>query len=107
MVSANGGLPDGNIDRTIHEPTRYRIMALLYVVDNADFLFLQNQLDLTPGNLSSHLSKLEKAHYVKIEKKFEGKIPRTTLSLTEQGRTEFEHYRETMISMLGKLPDIE
>jgi len=106
MASDRRGNTDGAVDRIIHEPSRYKIMALLYVVDNADFLFLQNQLELTPGNLSSHISKLEKVSYVKVEKRFEGKIPRTILSLTETGRVEFEQYRKTMIQMLGKLPDI-
>ena len=58
------------IDRTIHEPTRLMIMSQLYVVESADFLFLQHQLQMTPGNLSSHLTKLEKAGYVEIVKEF-------------------------------------
>ncbi|MCZ2808282.1 MAG: transcriptional regulator, partial [Candidatus Bathyarchaeota archaeon] len=45
-------------------------MSQLYVVESADFLFLQNQLQMTPGNLSSHLSKLEEAGYVEIVKEF-------------------------------------
>lgn len=107
MDSGKPENPGLQIDKIIHEPTRYKIMALLFVVDNADFLFLQNQLNLTPGNLSSHAAKLEKAGFVKITKEFAGKIPRTTLSLTDRGRREFENYRETMMQLLGKLPDIE
>ena len=45
-------------------------MTQLYVVESADFLFLQNQLQMTPGNLSSHLSKLEEAEYIEIVKEF-------------------------------------
>ena len=41
------------VDKVIHEPARYNVMALLYVVDRAEFLFVQNQTGLTPGNLSS------------------------------------------------------
>ena len=55
------------IDKLIHEPARLMIMAHLYVVESADFLFLMRQTNLTFGNLSSHLSKLEKADYVKIK----------------------------------------
>ncbi len=84
------------IDRLIHEPSRYNIMALLFVVERADFLFVKNQTGLTPGNLSSHLSKLENAGYVGIEKKFVGKTPRTMLSLTPEGRQAFEIYRAVM-----------
>jgi len=107
MTSGNNKKTGADIDRIIHEPTRYKIMALLYVIEKADFLFLQNQLELTPGNLSSHLTKLEKVSFVKVDKHFEGKIPRTMLSLTRKGREEFAKYRETMMQMLGKLPEIE
>ena len=62
-----------NIDRLIHEPARFMIMAHLYVIDSADFLFLIGQTGLTKGNLSSHLSKLEDAGYITIEKMFVGK----------------------------------
>jgi DNA-binding transcriptional ArsR family regulator len=58
------------IDKLIHEPARFNIMAHLYVIQSADFLFLQRQTGLTWGNLSSHLVKLEKASYVKVEKEF-------------------------------------
>jgi len=109
MVSdkSNNSNSPVEIDRLIHEPTRYKIMALLYVVESAEFLFIQNQLQLSPGNLSSHLSKLESAAYVAIKKEFAGKIPRTKVSLTTSGRKQFEYYRETMIVMLGKLPKID
>ena len=48
------------LDKIIHEPNRLRLMAQLYVVEIADMIFLQQQLGLTWGNLSSHLSRLEK-----------------------------------------------
>ena len=83
-----------NIDRLIHEPTRLMIMTQLYVVESADFLFLQNQLEITPGNLSSHLSKLEEAGYVEIVKEFIERKPHTALKLTRKGRTAFNKYRK-------------
>ncbi|MFC1475221.1 winged helix-turn-helix domain-containing protein [Candidatus Zixiibacteriota bacterium] len=89
-------LPLSDPDRLIHEPARYNIMALLYVIDTADFLFVQNQTLLTPGNLSAHLSKLEKAGYVKVNKEFVGKKPKTFLILSSQGRAAFEKYRKKM-----------
>ena len=92
------------IDRIIHEPARFLIMAYLYVVDSADFLFLMNQTGLTRGNLSSHLSKLEVAGYVEIQKEFVKKIPRTVLSLTESGRKAFDNYRQQMKQVLEDLP---
>jgi DNA-binding MarR family transcriptional regulator len=93
------------IDRLIHEPARFMIMAHLAVVQNADFLFLQRQTGLTWGNLSSHLSKLEAAGYVAIEKEFVRKKPHTMLRLTDKGRESFQHYRESMKQALDKFPE--
>jgi len=94
-----------DIDRVIHEPARFLIMAYLYVVEYADFLFLINQTELTRGNLSSHLSKLEAAGYVNIQKEFVKKMPRTILSLTEDGRRAFNEYRQQMKQVLNDLPE--
>ena len=93
-----------DIDKVIHEPARYRILAHLYVVESMDFLFLIRQTGLTFGNLSSHMSKLEKAGYVQVKKEFAGKKPRTMLKLSAKGKNAFENYRENMKEMLGKLP---
>lgn len=101
------GLPTpnpGDIDRVIHEPARLLIMANLSVVREADFNFLMAQTDLTWGNLSSHLSKLEAAGYVAIEKSFVGKRPYTLVHLTEEGQAAFTQYRETMADLFNGLP---
>jgi DNA-binding MarR family transcriptional regulator len=82
------------VDRLIHEPARLTIIAILYIVESADFLYLRRETSLTKGNLSSHLYKLEDAGYVQIEKTYKGKIPLTVCSLTEKGRQAFENYRE-------------
>ncbi len=81
-------------------------MALLYVIERAEFLFVRNQTHLTPGNLSSHLSKLEVAGYLTVEKKFVGKVPKTFLSLTDQGREAFENYRSRMKELFTKPPGV-
>lgn len=94
-----------DIDRLIHEPARLMILAILYVVESADFLFLMRQTGLTWGNLSSHLSKLEEAGYVEIEKEFVGKKPHTMLHLTDEGRRSFRDYRQRMKQVLDELPD--
>lgn len=93
------------IDKLIHEPARLMIMAHLYVVDSADFLFLMRQTGLTFGNLSSHLSKLEKAEYVKIKKEFVGKKPHTMLKLTKRGRAAFLAYQKSMRQVFENLPE--
>ena len=85
-----------DVDRVIHEPARLSIMAHLYVVDSADALFLQRQTELSWGNLSSHMSRLEKAGYIEVKKSFIGKKPSTLLKLTKKGRNAFEKYRKQM-----------
>jgi len=85
-----------DIDRLIHEPARTMIVATLYAVESADFLYLQRETGLTKGNLSAHLSKLEEAGYLTVEKTYRGKIPLTLCRLTEAGRLAFETYRRKM-----------
>ena len=92
--------PISNIDRLIHEPSRLTVMAHLYVVENADFLFLVRQTGMTWGNLSVHISKLEAAGYLEVKKEFLGKKPHTVVSLTKKGRKAFEAYRQGMKEVL-------
>lgn len=79
------------------------MMAHLYVVESADFLFLMNQTGLTFGNLSSHMTRLEAAGFIEVEKEFRGKKPNTRLSLTEAGRSAFEDYKENMKQIFEEL----
>jgi DNA-binding MarR family transcriptional regulator len=72
------------------------IVALLFAVDRADFLYLQHETDMNKGTLSSHLSRLEEAGYVAITKTYRGKVPQTLLSLTGAGRKAFEQYRRNI-----------
>jgi len=92
------------IDRLVHEPARLAVMALLYVVDSADFIFLMNQTGLTWGNLSAHMSKLEDAGYLVVEKTFKGKRPNTMLRLTPNGRDAFRAYAGTMRQFFSEIP---
>jgi DNA-binding MarR family transcriptional regulator len=91
------------IDKLIHEPARLNIMAHLYVVESADFLFMMRQTGLTFGNLSAHMSKLEKAEYIEIIKEFIGKKPHTMLKLTEKGRQAFDEYRKKMKQFFNEI----
>ncbi len=93
------------IDKLIHEPARLMIMANLFVVESADFLWLMRQTGLTWGNLSSHMSRLEAAGYIDVEKKFVGKKPNTKLHLTDEGRAAFEAYRKSMKQVFEELPE--
>jgi DNA-binding MarR family transcriptional regulator len=89
-----------DLDRLIHEPARLMIAATLYLVKEADFLYLRDQTELTKGNLSSHLAKLEEAGYVEIEKTYRGKIPMTVCRLTKKGRTSFRAYEAALRGVL-------
>ncbi len=75
------------LDRLIHEPGRLAILTVLSSVRAGDFVFLQRTTGLTKGNLSSHLTKLEEAGLVRIEKRFVLKKPNTNVELTPEGRT--------------------
>ncbi len=97
--------PPNAINKLVHEPARLMIMANLYVVESADFTFLMNQTSLTWGNLSSHLTKLEKGGYVDIEKTYVGKRPYTLLKLTTEGRQAFQQYRQNMQQVFADLPE--
>ena len=97
--------PIADIDRLIHEPARLMILAHLYVVESADFLFLMRQTGLTGGNLSSHMTKLEEAGYIKVDKEFVGKKPHTMLRLTGQGRAAFRDYVQSMKQILNGLSE--
>ena len=88
------------LDRVIHEPGRLMIVALLFAVDKADFLYLQHETQMNKGTLSSHLSRLEEAGYVEVVKTYRGKIPQTLLSLTAEGREAFAQYRRKLKAAL-------
>lgn len=106
MSEAEGGPGSLDwIDPVIHSPARLKIVVELYVVDAADATFLVNRTGLTWGNLSTHLGKLEEAGYVSVEKGYDGKKPRSLISLTTVGRKAFKEYRANMQQALQELPD--
>ena len=84
------------LDRVIHEPGRLMIVALLFAIDQCDFLYLQHETEMNKGTLSSHLSRLEEAGYVEVVKTYRGKVPQTLLSLTASGREAFKQYRKKL-----------
>jgi DNA-binding transcriptional ArsR family regulator len=95
--------PIADIDRVIHSPARLMILAYLAAVDSVDFIFLMNQVGLTRGNLSSHLTTLEEAGYVSITKEFVDRVPRTLIRLTEKGLEGIQAYREQMRTVIDEL----
>jgi DNA-binding MarR family transcriptional regulator len=87
------------IDDVIHGRVRLGVMAYLSSAGSADFTTLKVKLSATDGNLSVHIGKLEEAGYVTIDKRFVGKKPQTTISLTSAGRAAFTAY----LNAIGKL----
>lgn len=92
------------LNTTIHQPVRLRIMAALVTLNGAahiDFTSLGKLLKLTDGNLGAHLQTLEQAGYISIEKTFVDRKPRTRVSLTSKGRYEFEEHVAALKQILG------
>jgi DNA-binding MarR family transcriptional regulator len=87
---------DNSIDPMIHQPTRLQIVATLSAVKALEFGEIKARLSLTDGNLSTHLTHLESAGYVRIRKVFKGKKPKTIASLTAKGRRAMQQYIEQM-----------
>ena len=85
-----------SLDRRVHDPARLAILTALSACERADFLFLLRITGLTKGNLSSHLSKLEEAGLVEIEKRFVEKKTQTLVRLSDAGRQSIEGYWREM-----------
>lgn len=80
------------IDRLIHEPARLALLTALSACKSADFLYLQRLIGLTPGNLSSHISRLEEAGLVWVDKQIRNKRSHTRVGLTDAGRKAVERH---------------
>jgi len=83
-------------DPLLHQGIRSKLVSLLISNDELPFKALKEALCVTDGNLSTHLSKLEKEDYVYIEKIFEGKRPKTIVHITATGKKAFEAYIEAL-----------
>jgi DNA-binding MarR family transcriptional regulator len=83
-------------DPLLHQTIRSKLVSQLISNDELPFKALKESLCVTDGNLSSHLSKLEKEAYISIEKTFEGKRPKTVVRITSIGREAFEEYIEVL-----------
>lgn len=97
-----------DLDPVIHTPARLRIMTTLVEAlemgDQITFPALQKLLDMTAGNLTTHLAKLEAAGYVTTTKTFRGRRPVTLAAVTPHGRAAFSRYRSQLLDLLGGTP---
>lgn len=85
----------------LHSELRLAVMSILLASESADFVYIRNETGATAGNLSVQLDKLQRAGYITIEKSFNGKLPRTTCSMTEFGREAMREYVETLQSYIN------
>jgi len=103
-LAASGSLGIGRIDEVIHGRLRLGVMAYLANAEVADFNELKTLLEVTQGNLSIQLRKLEEAGYVGIEKGFLGRKPRTQIRITAAGRKAFAAYLDALAQLIGPRP---
>jgi DNA-binding MarR family transcriptional regulator len=99
-------MSEDDLDAVIHAPARLRIVVTLAALrdgDDLSFTRLQDLIGLTPGNLITHLRKLEDADYLSSKKTGNGPASRTSVALTRRGRAALDSYTETLRGLLGGL----
>ena len=90
------------LNKAFENRIRLGIMSVLLVSDAVDFNTLKEMLDVSDGNLASHITALEKAGYVLVEKQFVGKKPNTTYTVTKEVRFAFSEHLNALEKLLGK-----
>jgi DNA-binding HxlR family transcriptional regulator len=93
------------LDTTVHGPVRLSVLTALQLDGPHDFTTLKKRLEVADGSLALQLQKLEEAEYVRAEKGFVGRRPKTTYYLTRKGRTALSHYLDTLQRLLSNLAD--
>jgi DNA-binding MarR family transcriptional regulator len=101
MAEQNQGFDYRELDELIHSKPRLGLMSILATAEQVEFTFLRGKLELTDGNLATHLKRLEEAGYIKSKKSFVERKPQTTYGITAKGRRAFELY----VSQIEKLID--
>ena len=91
-----------NINKVFDHRIRLGIMSILMVNEYADFNMLKELLDVTDGNLASHVKALEKAEYLEVEKQFIGRKPNTRYSTTKLGKAEFKKHINALEKLIKK-----
>jgi DNA-binding MarR family transcriptional regulator len=95
--------PSSGLDDVVHQRVRLGIMAVTHEARRVEFGFLRETLALTAGNLSQHLGVLEKAGLIGIEKGYEGRRPRTWISLTKDGTAALRAELATLRALIRQL----
>ena len=94
--------PTTRLDPVIHQPARLGILTVAAETKRVDFVSLRDLLGLTDGNLSRHLATLETAGYVKLDKAFENRKPRTWISVTRAGRKALAQELAALRDLVGE-----
>ena len=92
-------------DKLVHQPVRLQVFAYLYRHGETGFSELRDALDVTEGNLASHLGRMEEAGATEVEKQFVDRTPLTTYRLTDEGRSKFEAHVETLGSLIDAVEE--
>ena len=92
--------PTNGLDETVHQRHRLGILTIAAEAQRADFRYLRDTLELTAGNLSRHLTVLEDAGMVRVEKGYEGRRPRTWVRITRQGRSALAAELDVLASLV-------
>ena len=101
MVSDAGKFDLQQLDDLIHSKVRLGIMAALASAEEVDFNFLKEKLNLTDGNLSANMRRLEEAGYIEVTKTFLQRKPKTLYRITSLGQKAFEQYLEHLRLIIG------
>jgi DNA-binding MarR family transcriptional regulator len=94
--------PATELDDLIQQRVRLGVLAILVEVGRCDFGYLKQNLEVTDGNLSSHLRLLESAGYIRIDKTFEGKRPRTWVQITKSGERAFDAHMRALQQLVRR-----
>ena len=90
----------GELNKAFESRVRLGIMSILMVNDSVDFLTLKEMLQVTDGNIASHVTALEKLQYIEIKKQFIGKKPNTSYSVTNTGRKAFTDHLDALEKLI-------
>ena len=94
-----------DFDKLVHQPTRLQLFAYLYQHGETSFQDLKAALDVTEGNLSSHLQTMEEAEAIRVEKQFVDRRPQTTYELADEGREQFEAHIDVLEGLIDQIDD--
>jgi DNA-binding MarR family transcriptional regulator len=97
--------PGATFDDTVHQRVRLGILTILAAAGRADFAYLRDNLEVTDGNLGRHLEVLNDAGYIEIAKVFEGRRPRTWVSITKPGRRALKTHIAALRQMIDSVPE--